>query len=213
MILPEHEANRLLSDAGIPLIRLAIADSAEHAARCAAVMGYPVALKFSSALFVHKSDVGGVCLNLFTEADLVRAFDELSDLREKLDREAKIIIEPMVLEGAELFIGYQIHSQFGPIISVGLGGTSLELVNDVSFRLLPATKADFREMLGELKSWAKLEKGFRNLPPIAGEQVVDILEKVAEFTVSRPDLVELDLNPVTARPEGLTALDARVVLV
>jgi succinyl-CoA synthetase beta subunit len=212
MIMPEHEANRLLTNAGVPVIRLAIVDNMAHAAQIAMEMSYPVALKFSSAAFVHKSEVGGVHLNLFTDADLGSAFGRLCDLREKLDPEAKIIMEPMLSGGAELFIGFQRHSQFGPVLSAGLGGTLLELVDDVSFRLLPATKADFHEMLDDLTSWPKLKKGFRNLPAVDEAQVVSVMEKVATFAISRQDLLELDLNPVLVKPEGLIAVDARMVL-
>ena len=88
------------------------------------------------------------------------AFERLRELKETLDKEAKIIMEPMIPEGAELFIGYQRHPQFGPVISLGLGGVFLELTKDVTFRLLPARQVDFSEMFLELRSWPKLKKGF-----------------------------------------------------
>jgi len=212
MILPEHEANRVLAEASIPVIGLAVVDSSDSAREAAAGMGYPVALKFSSSKYTHKSEIGGVRLNLKTADAVAAAFDELDRLRRSLDPEGKIILEPMVPEGAELFVGFQRHEQFGPVVSVGLGGVFLELTGDVAFRLLPASGADLREMLHELKSWPKLSQGFRNLPPADEGHLLALLESVARFALGRPDLAELDLNPVVVRPEGAWAADARIVL-
>jgi succinyl-CoA synthetase beta subunit len=212
MILPEHEANRLLAAAGIPMIPLRAVDSANEAKTAAAALGYPVVLKLSSSEYTHKTEVGGVCLNLTNEADVADAFEKLKELREQLDPRANIIMEPMSPAGAELFIGFQHHPHFGPVLSLGFGGISLELFQDVAFRLLPAKAADFREMLSELKSWPKLQKGFRNLPPVDEMQVLDVMGKVAGFALSHPGLKELDLNPVVFRADGAMVVDATIIL-
>lgn len=210
MVLAEFEANKLLSDAGIPVSRIAAVDSIEDAVMIAREFGCPVALKFSSEKYPHKSEIGGVILNLSEEKDLRDAFERLRELKETLDKEAKIIMAPMIPEGAELFIGYQRHPQFGPVISLGLGGVFLELTKDVTFRLLPARQVDFSEMFLELRSWPKLKKGFRNLQPVEEKHILSLMQKVSEFVASRPEVSEMDLNPVIARSDGAWAVDVRV---
>lgn len=211
MILPEHEANRLLADAGIPMIPIRVVNSVEEAKKVAAGFDCPVALKFSSTRHTHKTEIGGVFLNLTTKQDLVNAYGKLEALRSKLDEQAVIILEPMAESGAEFFVGYQRHPQFGPVLTFGLGGVFLELFKDVAFRLLPASAADFEEMLSELKSWPKLRDGFRALPPIDEDTVVRLLERVSAFLLDHPDITELDLNPVIMARGGPIVADATVV--
>lgn len=212
MILPEHEANPLLAGAGIPTVPMKSVDTLQEAIHAAEDLGYPVALKLSSSRHSHKTDVGGVLLDLAAPADLEKALEKLIELKERLDGQAKIIMEPMVPPGAEFFIGFQLHGQFGPLLSLGFGGTLLELYQDVAFRLLPAKGPDFREMLAELKSWPKLRAGFRNLPAVEERHILALMEKVAAFALSRPGIEELDLNPVVVHPEGAMVLDATVVV-
>lgn len=212
MILPEHDANRLLAEAGMPVVPMAIVKSPREAKREAGALGYPVALKLSSARHTHKSEIGGVALNLQNGGEVEKGFLRLDGLRERLDGDAKIILEPMAPEGAELFLGYQRHPQFGPVMSFGLGGIFLELTRDVAFRLLPARAADFEEMLEELGAWPRLKKGFRHLPPVGEGGVLRLMEQVADFALSRRDLRELDFNPVIARSEDVWLVDATIVL-
>jgi succinyl-CoA synthetase beta subunit len=212
MILPEHEANRLLTGAGIPMIPVRAVNSAEEAKKEAANLGYPVVLKLSSALHTHKTEVGGVVLDIRDDQQLGDAFEKLQSLRERLDPQAVLVLEPMAGSGAEFFVGFQRHRQFGPVLSFGLGGISLELFKDVGFRLLPAHAGDFREMLAELKSWPKMRSGFRNLPPIDEERVIRLLEQVTEFVLNHPEIEELDLNPVLMGSVDTTVLDATVIL-
>ena len=212
MILPEHEANRLLAEAGIPMIPMRVVNSVEEAKKAAAGFDCPVALKFSSTRHTHKTEIGGVFLNLATKQDLVNAYGKLEALRSKLDEQAVIILEPMAESGAEFFVGYQRHPQFGPVLSFGLGGVFLELFKDVVFRLLPATDADFRDMLSELRSWPKMRGGFRNLPPVDEADVVDLLKKTASFALEHSDVAELDFNPVIMTARGSTIADATIIL-
>lgn len=212
MILPEHSANKLLADACIPVIPLIVIDSPEEGISEAHRLGQPVALKFSSAKFPHKSEIGGVYVNLSDAGDIEKAFNKLDGLRSRLDGEGKLILEPMAPVGAELFIGYQLHAQFGPVMSIGLGGIFLELTEDVAFRLLPAKECDFREMLGELHSWPKLRAGFRNLPPADERNILVLMQLVADFILSRPDIRELDLNPVVVSSDGPCIVDAMIVV-
>jgi succinyl-CoA synthetase beta subunit len=212
MILPEHEANRTLSGAGIPMIPARAVNSPEEAEKEAASFGYPVVLKLSSSVHTHKTEIGGVLLNITGDQQLEDAFVQLQALKEQLDPQAIIILEPMAEAGAEFFVGFQRHPQFGPMLTFGLGGISLELFKDVAFRLLPARAADFREMLSELKSWPKMHKGFRNLPPVDEERVIRLLEQVAAFVIDHPEVREMDLNPVLMGADDTTVLDATIVM-
>ena len=211
MILPEHEAKELLEKAQVPVIPTRIIDSLQDAEDAVEHMGYPLVLKLSTGRYSHKTDVGGVILNIEDMPALVRAFEELTNLREKLDPEAAIIIEPMAPAGAEFFIGIQRHESFGLVMSLGLGGVWLELFKDVSFRLLPAGKPDFKEMLSELKSWPKLRDGFRNLPPASSDNLIELMEKVGELSLRQTDILEMDINPVIAYADQAVVVDARIV--
>ncbi|MCU0587959.1 MAG: acetate--CoA ligase family protein [Syntrophobacteraceae bacterium] len=212
MILPEHEANRMLASAGVPMIPLRAVRSVDEALKEATMLGYPVALKLSSAIHTHKTEVGGVILSIGEASELREAFARLNGLRDRLDPDAVLIMEPMAGVGAECFVGFQRHPQFGPVVSFGLGGISLELFKDVAFRLLPAGEADFREMLSELKCWPALRAGFRNLAPVDEESVVGLLLQVADLAMSRPDIGEMDLNPVIMGIRGAIVADATIVM-
>ncbi len=212
MILPEYEAKKLLQSAGMPVVMATSVSSPEQAAAAGIRAGYPLVLKFASTKYSHKSDIGGVRLDLKDESELLDAFADLDRLRTQLDPAGEILLEPMVPAGAELFIGVQRHPQFGLILSAGLGGVMLELLRDVAFRLLPAAKADFSEMLGELLTWPKLRAGFRHLPSVDADSVIALLSSVGEFALQRPGLQELDLNPVIAGPSGVMVVDAMMVL-
>ena len=131
MILPEHEANRLLADAGLPMIPMRVVHSVDEVQKAAASFACPVVLKLSSAKHTHKTEIGGVILNLSTRQDLTSGFGKLQALRDRLDEEALIILEPMAEAGAEFFVGFQSHPQFGPVLSFGLGGVSLELFKEI----------------------------------------------------------------------------------
>jgi len=211
MILPEHEAKELLEKAHIPVVPTRTVDSFEEADTEARKMGYPVVMKLSSGRFSHKTDIGAVFLNIQDKPGLQKSYAELTGLRDKLDRQAAIIVEPMAPEGAEFFIGIQRHESFGLVMTMGLGGVWLELFKDVAFRLLPATRSDFREMLSELKGWPKLRAGFRNLPPVDSENMLQLMERVAEFILKRDEILEMDLNPIMAYPDRALVVDARMV--
>jgi succinyl-CoA synthetase beta subunit len=213
VILSEFEAKRLLEEASIPVVPVIAASNPDEAKTAAERTGYPVVLKFSSSRYTHKTEIGGVFLNLKNEIDLQNAYRSLEELRDRLDPSGKIILEAMAPEGAELFIGVQRHPQFGPVMSLGIGGVWLELFHDVTFRLLPARDVDFREMLSELKTWPKFSKGFRHLPPVDGERIVELMQKVAQFALSRPQLKEMDLNPIIAGASGVSVVDAAIVTI
>lgn len=211
MILPAFEANQVLRKAEIPVVHAVPVETRDDAIREAAALGYPLVLKISSERFPHKTEIGGVVLDLKTADEVLAAFERLDTLRKTLDPDALIVLERMAPSGVELFVGIQRHAEFGAVMSVGFGGIWLELFEDVSFRLLPATRGDFREMLGELKCWPKLKKGFRHLSPVDEASLIAFLQRIGQLTLERVDLLEMDLNPVVLLPEGPIVLDARIV--
>lgn len=211
MILPEHEAKELLEKAHVPVIPTRIIDSWEDIEAEIEKIGYPVVLKLSSGRFSHKTEIGGVHLNIQDEPQLTRAHAELVKLRNELDDAGAIIIESMAPAGAEFFIGIQRREGFGPVMSFGLGGVWLELFKDVTFRLLPAKRSDFHEMLTELKTWPKLRDGFRSLAPVGAESVLDVMERVSQFVMNREEIQEMDLNPILAYADRTVVVDARIV--
>jgi succinyl-CoA synthetase beta subunit len=211
MILPEHEANRLMAEAGIPVIPLHHIGNLEDLSFGVSKLGYPVVLKLSSARHTHKTEAGLVHLNLASRDAVEEAYRDLQGRRAELDPEGVIILEPMAEAGAELFLGVQDHPQFGLVMSFGLGGIWLELNPDVTFRLLPVERYDLSEMLDELKTWPRLQKGFRHLPPVGREQMIDLMGKVADVILSRRAIQELDLNPIVVGRGGPVVVDATVV--
>jgi succinyl-CoA synthetase beta subunit len=211
MILPAFEANQVLRKAGIPVVHAVPVATRDDALREAAVLGYPSVLKISSGRFPHKTEIGGVALDLKTSEEVLAAFERLDSVRKTLDPDALIVMECMAPSGAEFFVGIQRHAEFGPVMSVGFGGVWLELFEDVSFRLLPATNGDLREMLSELKCWAKLKNGFRHLRPVDESSLVAFLRRIGRLALERVDLLEMDLNPIVLLPEGPMVLDARIV--
>ncbi len=211
MVIPEHEAKVLLSEYGIEIVPTEKVESITNLKASAEYFGFPVVLKFSSSRYSHKSDVGGVILGLNNYEELEKAYVKLDNLRKRLDPDAAIIMEPMIAEGIEFFVGVQRHRNFGLVMNFGLGGIFLELVKDVSFRLLPASVSDYDEMISELKCWPKLEKGFRNLPPADKEKLLRMLKQIDSFAVNEKGLKEMDLNPITFVDGRFQVVDARIV--
>jgi len=212
MILAEYEAKNRLEEAGIPVVETETVENAKDAVSRANLLGYPLVLKLSSALHSHKTEIGGVFLNLRNEQELQEALGKLAALRETLDPSARILMEPMVPPSVEWYVGIQRNPGFGLVLALGLGGTWLELFGDVSFRLLPASRGDLEEMVEELACWPKLCRGFRALAPVNRDELVDSLERVASMAIRTPGLEEMDLNPVVMHRGRWAAADARMVL-
>lgn len=211
MVFPEHKAKQMLSKHGINVVPTEKIDSIMNLEASAEYFGFPVVLKLSSALYSHKTEVGGVIVGLKNYEELEKAYVRLEKLRKDLDPEADIIIEPMIKQGIEFFVGVKRHENFGLVMTFGLGGIFLELVKDVSFRLLPASLPDYAEMVTELKSWAKIESGFRDFPPVKLKDLVEVLDQVGNFAIQEPGIVEMDLNPITYSDGRYLVVDARIV--
>ncbi|HDM78696.1 MAG TPA: hypothetical protein ENG51_19880 [Deltaproteobacteria bacterium] len=211
MVFPEHEAKLMLRESGIDVVPTEKIDSIMNLEASAEYFGFPVVLKLSSSKYTHKTEIGGVIIGLENYEELERAYVKLDKLRRELDPEASVIIEPMIKPGFEFFIGVQRHENFDHVLSFGLGGVFLELIRDVSFRLLPASHADYTEMVEELKSWPKLRDGFRDFPPVNVNELVRMLDEVGNFAIRETGLQEMDLNPITYTDGKFLVVDARIV--
>ena len=213
-VLSEVEAKELLAAAGIPVIEAQLATTADEAATIAGDIGYPVALKIVSAQITHKSDVGGVLLNVET-ADAVRAaFGEITKAAKKADAKAHIdgvSVQRMAEPGVEVITGMTMDPQFGPVLMFGLGGVLVEVLKDVAFRVIPITRRDASQMIHEIQGFPILE-GHRGAEPSDIAALEGLLVQLSDFIEAHPDVAELDLNPVFAYPKGAVAVDARIVL-
>ena len=212
--LLEPEAKKILDLHGAPVARDEIATSAEAAARLAKEIDGPVALKLVSPDILHKSDAGGVKLNLETGKDVRAAYAEIMKSAAAFDKKADLrgcLVSPMVEPGMEIIIGTKIDQQFGPVIMYGMGGIFVEVLKDVVFRVLPITKRAAKTMVKEIRS-APIMNGYRGKPPVDKEALVDLLMTVSEIIESYPQIHEMDLNPVILRANGLSIVDARIIL-
>lgn len=213
-LLSEVEAKQLLADAGVSVTETRLAASADDAASHAAELGYPVALKVVSDAITHKTDVGGVELGIADESALRAAWDAI---HERVNAAAPgadlqgLSVQPMAEPGAEVILGITQDQQFGPVLMFGLGGVFVEVLKDVAFRIVPLEPRDAAEMVREIQGFPVLE-GFRGTPAANLDAIESMLLQLSEFAEANPDIAELDLNPVFARPDGAVAVDARILL-
>ncbi|MCC6958585.1 MAG: acetate--CoA ligase family protein [Dehalococcoidia bacterium] len=213
-LLNEVEAKSLLKDAGVNVATTTLATSAAEAQAQADAAGYPVVLKVVSPDIAHKSDVGGVKLNLKDRDAVAAAYDEIVANSKKAVANARIAgvaVQHMAPQGTEVIVGMTTDPQFGPVLMFGLGGIMVEVLKDVSFRLVPLAEKDADQMIGEIKGRPVLE-GVRGQPASDIKALKDTILKVSAFVEKHPEVRELDLNPVFAYPDGAMAVDARIVI-
>ena len=213
-LLTEVESKAVLEEIGIPVTRTLLSQSSAEAVRLATEIGYPVVLKIASADVVHKSDIGGVRIGLRNAAEVAAAYDEILANTRKAQPTANIdgvSVQQQARPGTEVVLGMSKDAQFGPVLMFGLGGILVEILKDVSFRIVPLTKRDAAQMVREIKAFPVLE-GYRGMEPANIPALEDALLKLSEFAESNPEVRELDLNPVFAYKDGAVAVDARIVL-
>ncbi len=214
-ILTEFESKKVLAAYGIPTLPSVIATSEDDAVAAADSMGYPVVLKLHSETITHKTDVGGVILNLKT-ADAVRdAFRQIRDsVAAKVGAEhfGGANVQPFAkLEGYEVILGSSIDPQFGPVLLFGMGGQLVEVFKDRALALPPLTTTLARRMMEKTRIYTAL-KGVRGRKPVDLPGLEQLLVRFSQLVVEQPWIKEIDINPLLASPERLLALDARVVL-
>ena len=213
-LLTEIEAKQLLKEAGIAVVETRLATSKEKAMALSEKLGFPVVMKIASVDVVHKSDAGGVKLGLKTTAQVGKAYDEIMKSIKKAFPQARIqgvSVQTMAKQGAEVIIGMSKDAQFGPVLMFGLGGVLVEILKDVSFRIVPLQPRDASEMIRDIKGFPLLQ-GYRGSDPIDVATLESMLLKVSAFAENTPAIKELDLNPIFAYKDGAVAVDARVVL-
>jgi len=213
-LLTEVEAKALLKQADINVVDTRLAASRDEAISISQELGFPVALKIASSDVVHKSDAGGVELGLDTVEEVGQAFDDIMAAIKKAYPQAKIqgvSVQKMARPGVEVIVGMSKDAQFGPVLMFGLGGILVEILKDVSFRIVPLVKRDAVEMIKEIKGYPLLE-GYRGQEPVDVANLEDMILKVSDFVEKHPEIKELDLNPIFAYKDGAVAVDARVVL-
>ena len=213
-VLTEIESKQVLAAAGIPVAEATLAASADDAAKAAAKAGFPVVLKIVSPDVTHKSDVGGVKIGLKDEAAVRTAYDDIiaavSDRQPKARIEG-VAVQAMARPGTEVIVGMSKDPQFGPVLMFGLGGIFVEVLKDVSFRIVPLEERDAREMIAEIKGRAVLD-GVRGGEPADIGALASLLLQLSAFAEANPQVEELDLNPVFAYKDGCLAVDARIVV-
>ncbi len=211
--LSVYESFEFLEGKGFDCIISRFADSPGKAVHLAHRMGFPVSLKVNSPDILHKSDCGGVRLNIQSALELRNAYAQMMERVRSHHPDARIsglVVSAMASPGLELIMGMNRDPQFGPIIIFGLGGIAVELLRDVSMRLLPIDRDDALEMIGEIRG-APLLKGFRGGRPVDENALADGLLRLARIAGEHEDIVEIDLNPVLAYSEGMVVVDARVL--
>ena len=208
----EDEAGAVLAAAGIAVAPCRTVRSEREAVQAAEEIGYPVVLKVRSALIRHKSDLGGVALDLQDAGAVERAYREILSRAAAVDREAAVNVQPMAPPGGvEVIVGLLTDPQFGPVLMFGLGGIFTEVLNDVCFRMVPVTADDVREMIASIRG-ARLLDGYRGRPAADRRALEELMLAVSDLASAHPEIKEMDLNPVVVYAHGLQVLDVRVSL-
>jgi 3-hydroxypropionyl-CoA synthetase (ADP-forming) len=199
---------------GFEAPRAEIAVTPADAAQIADQIGYPVALKIASPDILHKTDIGGVILNVRTADEVREGFEHITAAARAAHREARldgVEVQEMVTKGVEIIIGLLDDPQFGPVIMFGLGGVLTEVLKDVSFRVLPIDRSDARQMIQELRGSSILQ-GYRGQPPVSEEMLVNLLLNASRMGMDYAGALEsVDLNPIVVWSDQHRVLDAKVI--
>jgi acetyl coenzyme A synthetase (ADP forming)-like protein len=208
--LSTAEVITLLESYGLPLIPTRTVGDADQAATVAAELGLPVALKASAQGLVHKSDAGGVRLDLKGAEEVRAAAAEIqASVQAAGYRLDGLIVQPMAPDGVELIVGVVNDRSFGPVLACGAGGTAAELISDVAVRITPLTDVDAREMLRSLRTFPLLD-GYRGSAACDLGAIEDVLLRISAMVEAHPEILELDCNPLIATPNGAVIVDSRV---
>ncbi|RLG77326.1 MAG: acetyl-CoA synthetase [Thermoprotei archaeon] len=214
--LLEHEAYAVAEAYRLPVPRYGLVRDPDEAARLSKEIGFPVVLKIVSPDITHKSDVGGVILDIRSEEDAKKAFNKIMENVRRYAPNARIagvLVQEMVPSDVEVIVGATRDPVFGPLLMFGLGGIFVEVLRDVSFRLAPVTPIDAEEMIREIKAYNVLE-GYRGKPPRDIEALKDIIMKTSQLMLENPEIQDIDLNPIMAfeRGKGAKVADIRIIL-
>jgi len=214
--LPEQEANEILSLYGFPLLKSRLIESEDEIEAALKLVGPPVVMKISSREIVHKFDVGGVILKIETLEQAREAYKKIIANVRRAEPKAIIdgvLMEKMAKGGIEVILGANQDPKFGPLCMFGLGGTFVEALKDVTFRLAPMWELSAEEMIRSIKAFRILQ-GVRGNPPSDIEAIKDCILRMSQLVSDHPRIVEMDLNPVIvyAEGQGCTIADSRIML-
>jgi acyl-CoA synthetase (NDP forming) len=212
--LLETEAKELLKEYEIPVPDFKLIKSEDEIIGLAKEINFPIVMKIVSPDIIHKTDVGGVKIGIKDEKEAKLAYQEIIFKAKKYNKKAKIsgvIVYPIVPQGTEIIIGMMKDPHFGPVIMFGLGGIFVEVLKDISFRILPIEERDAREMITEIKGHEIL-KGVRGETPKDIEAIKNLLMKISQLSIENPEIKEIDLNPIFVFKKGLQVVDARMIL-
>lgn len=212
--LLEHEAKQLLAIHGASVTADRLVQTADEAVELAQTLDKDVVLKVVSPDILHKSDAGGVRTKLKTDTEIRSAFKEIYKNARQYKKNADIkgiLVAPMADAGVEIIIGTKYDDQFGPVIMYGLGGIMVEILKDVSFRVLPISRSAAKKMIEQTKSFPILN-GARGIPKLDQKAIRSLLLLCSEIVEAYPDIEEMDLNPVIVHEKGLSIVDARIIL-
>jgi len=205
--VPEPEAKTIFRTANIPVANFAYATNRMEALEKANIIGYPVAAKVVSVKIIHKSDHGGVRVNIGNPDELAAVWDSF----EKLDAFEGMVIDEMV-QGTELFLGARDDEQFGPVVLLGIGGTGVEIYKDVAIRMAPLSEADVNSMIDELKGKAFI-LGHRGRPPVNIKILINAVIRFSELAMILENrFTSMDVNPFMCGPNRCVAVDGRIML-
>jgi len=214
-VMNEAEAKTFLDYYNLPVVKTRVAQTEDEAASLASQLGYPVVLKILSPQIVHKTDTGGVILDIHTESEVRNAFNHIIKAAKEHDPTAEILgvtVQPMVKkQGYEVIIGAKADPLFGPVILFGMGGVGVELFKDFAIGIPPLNQTLVRRMMEETKVY-QLLKGYRNVPPANIKLLEEILVRFSQMLVDFPQLKEVDINPLFIDEKEAVALDARIVI-
>ena len=212
--LLETEAKELLREYKIPFPAFKLIKSEEEISGLAEEINFPIVMKIVSPDIIHKSDAGGVKVGIKDEEEAIAAYQKIISKAKEYNKEAQIygvITYSMIPQTTEVIIGMMEDPHFGSVIMFGLGGIFVEVLKDVSFRIIPLEERDAEEMITEIKGYEIL-KGIRGEPPRDIQAIEEVLMKVSKLTTENPEINEIDLNPIFVFEKGLQVIDARMIL-
>ena len=210
-ILTESESKEILTSLGITVTRPIPVSSKKEAIGVAESLGFPIVLKVESTKIIHKSEVGGGKVGIKDKKGLGKAYQEIMEKTREIDKNVKVTVQKMVEGGVETIVGIIRDPQFGHAIMFGLGGIWVELLNDISLRIIPIDLTDADEMIHEIRSH-RILSGYRGIPPANKEKLKEFLVRLSKFVCQHPQIEEMDLNPVFILPEDIVVADARIFL-
>ncbi|MCD4845700.1 MAG: acetate--CoA ligase family protein [Methanosarcinales archaeon] len=213
MNLTTDQLHDILMEYGIPLVQKIMAASLQEAVEAANKLHYPVVMKISSPDISHKTDVGGILLDLNSDEEIKKAYLAMMDSVKKNIPEARIdgvIIQKMAKSGLEVIVGAKLDPQFGHVIMFGLGGIFVEIYKDVSFRVTPIDQKTAHDMILEIKA-SSIIQGARGQEPADIDAIIKVITGLSRMLEKKPGIIELDINPLIVYSHGAVAVDARML--